>query len=436
MNRLNIVLAIAIALALAGPVFLPAGTASASPAEHEHEPAPRVVRIGFAGPLSGASEELGKSLANAAELAVIEANRQPLRIKGQRVQLRLLRMDDRNKEDGAVDAAGKLIKEGVIGVIGGINSNTARAALPVYSDAGVAMVTPSASLPSLAATGSTSFFRMVVTDSEATRTVADYVINNLHLRRVAVIDNGSMFGTDLAQTFELLSRQFGATVVSRASSVDFTTDMHPLVRQAKDRGAQAIFFGGYSGEGARLALAIQHNGGGLRLAMAQSSAVGPSFLDMARTSAEHAITAESGLPTSIMPGWPRFQEHYQRRFGSAVYGLTPFAYDGVQALVAAMRRADSDKPTEVRDALRKLNLHGLTGTISFDERGNRRYTTHTLFEVRQQRWVPLKVYDEGRFSDLARRRVPPPAGDGVSSGLRMAQRRESLPASVPGAVPD
>jgi len=120
----------------------------------------QTVTIGFVGALSGVSESFGKSLANAAELAISEANRIPFKMDGKRIQFRLLRMDDRNVAEHTQRVAHALVQAGVVGVIGGTNSNTSIAASKILADADIPQISPTSSLRRYTEQGFRTTFRM------------------------------------------------------------------------------------------------------------------------------------------------------------------------------------------------------------------------------------------------------------------------------------
>src|SRR5450830_256580 len=78
----------------------------------------RTVLIGFSGSLSGISEHFGKSMANAAELAIAEANRNPYKIDGKRIFFQLVRRFTRGVSLHTQHHANTYVQSGVIGVIG------------------------------------------------------------------------------------------------------------------------------------------------------------------------------------------------------------------------------------------------------------------------------------------------------------------------------
>ncbi|MBP0598269.1 branched-chain amino acid ABC transporter substrate-binding protein [Herbaspirillum sp. LeCh32-8] len=353
----------------------------------------KTVLIGFSGPLSGVSETFGKSLANAAEMALAETNRQSPRIGGQRVFYRLLRQDDRNDPQTAVAVAKYFLQEGVVAVIGTANSGTAQAVAKIYADAGVALVTPAVSASVLTEQGFGSFFRMIGHDDLAAANLLHYAIRVMNLRRFAVVDNGSLYGVAVSASVHEQVRQLGAQTVAR-ERISYSTDLHQLVRRLKQRGAEAVFFGGYSSQAMLLAQVIQQEGGGLRLMVASMGAAGSTFLIAARSAANGVLAIESGVPTSFMPGWRRFEDDYNQRYGLNLYGLTPFAYDAAQVLMAAMRQCGCTRPRMIVETLRQIVIKGLTGPVAFDAAGNPRNQVFTIYQAQNQRWVPLQTYED------------------------------------------
>lgn len=353
----------------------------------------KTVLIGFSGALSGASETFGKSMANAADMALGELNRQQIRIGNQRVFFRLLRQDDRNDPEAAAAVARQLLQAGVVAVIGTTSSSTAQAVARIYSDAGVPMLTPAASAASLSGHGHAGFFRLVGRDDEAAANLVEYVARSMHIRSLGVADNGSLFGVGLAGSVVEHARRAGVTVVAR-ESIGYTSDMRQMVRNMKRQGAEALFFGGYSEQAVLLAQTIQQEGGGIRLLLASGGVGGSAtYLIAARSAANGVVAIESGLPPQSRVGWRRFEEEYQQRFGLNLYGMTLFAYDAAQVLVAAMRQANSTHPRTLIDTLHKIVFKGVTGTVAFEADGDPRFPAFTLYEGLDQRWIALKTYE-------------------------------------------
>lgn len=149
--------------------------------------------IGFAGPLSGPSGGVGKSMQNGVQLALAEANRRGLRIGGKSWQLRLIAQDDRADPATAEFVARSLVQQQVIAVVGHWTSGTSLAAAPVYHRAGVIQVTPSAMSRRLTAMSYPRIFRTIPNNESLGRLAAGYAVDKLETRTIVTIDDRMPF---------------------------------------------------------------------------------------------------------------------------------------------------------------------------------------------------------------------------------------------------
>src|SRR5262245_13899124 len=99
--------------------------------------------IGAVGPLSGSASVLGREMVNAIQMAADCFAAAPDRM-GVSVKV----MDDRGSEPAGLECARALIEDdSILAVIGHYNSSVTLKALPVYADAGLALVAPIVSNP-------------------------------------------------------------------------------------------------------------------------------------------------------------------------------------------------------------------------------------------------------------------------------------------------
>lgn len=350
----------------------------------------QTVLIGFAGPLSGISELFGKSTANAAELAIEEANRNPYKIDGKRILFRLVRMDDGGDPERAQQVAAIMVQAGVIGVIGGSNSTTSIASAKVYAAAGVAQISPAATSRKFTDLGYRTTFRTVGGDDEASPYIADYVARDLHANRIAVISNGSTFSTGNAAQFVNAARNNGATIVLYETVGLMESNFDNLLRQIKAQHTDAIFFSGYTAQSSVFAQSMLRLEVRARLVTSMMGNVGRGFFIATGVSANGVLAQEPGLPFHKMPGWRKFEADFTQRFGFNMYALTPFSYDAAKVLIAAARKANSVNAGKIVDSLHEINHTGLTGNISFDAKGNLKHPSFTIYEAQNEKWVAMK----------------------------------------------
>lgn len=351
----------------------------------------QTVTIGFVGALSGVSESFGKSLANAAELAIFEANRKPFKINGKRVQFRLLRMDDRNDAERTQRVAQALVKAGVIGVIGGTNSNTSIAASKIFADAGVPQISPTSSLRKYTGQGFRTTFRMLGIDDDACIYLGEYAVKELHAQRIAVIDNGTVFGVNVGTRFSEVAREHGAVIVSRDSVSDVLMNFGEILQRVKAQDIDAVFFGGYSAQTSMLAKSMLRLEVKARLVTSMNGIVGSSFLISSGVAVNGTVAQEAGIPFNKMPGWKKFEADFNQRFDFQVYSMTPYAYDAAHVLMTAVRRANSLNPRKVTNTLHEISFKGLTGIVAFDAVGNPRSPSYTIYEAQNQKWTAMKT---------------------------------------------
>lgn len=66
-----------------------------------------------------------------------------------------------------------------------------------------------------------------------------------------------------------------------------------------------------------------------------------------------------------------FVSEYEKKYGRYPGMVAAYAYDGMGLIIEAARRAGSDDRARIQKALSEMTFSGITGTIRFDERGNR-----------------------------------------------------------------
>lgn len=66
-----------------------------------------------------------------------------------------------------------------------------------------------------------------------------------------------------------------------------------------------------------------------------------------------------------------FSKAYQNKYGSTPNALASYAYDGMNVIIEAIKKAGTDREN-IQKSISALHLEGVTGTIGFDDKGNRK----------------------------------------------------------------
>jgi len=191
------------------------------------------VKIGHAAPLTGGIAHLGKDNENGVRLAIDEANAKGLTIGGQKVVFEMVSEDDEAKPDKGPIIAQKFVDAKVAGVVGHLNSGVTIPASSVYNQAGIPMISGSATNPKLTEQGFKVTFRTVGRDDQQGPAIASYLASQYHPKTVAVIDDATAYGEGLANEVEKTLKAGGVNVLPREKGTDKTNDWKAILTKLR-----------------------------------------------------------------------------------------------------------------------------------------------------------------------------------------------------------
>ena len=351
------------------------------------------VKIGHVGPLTGGIAHLGKDNENGARLAVEEANAAGIKIDGKAVKFTLVAEDDRADPKEGTTVAQKLVDAKVSGVVGHLNSGTSIPASPIYNQAGIPVISGSATNPKLTEQGFKTQFRVVGRDDQQGPAIASYLASNNKPKVVAVIDDATAYGEGIANEVEKTLKAAKITVLPREKGTDKTTDWKAILTKLRGRNPDAVFYGGMDATGGPLV----KQGRELGLKAVFSFGDGACTDEMAKLAgqaAEGLLCSQAGIPAQAAD--KKFLEAYKKKFNADPILYSPFTYDGANLLIAAMQKANSSDPAKYLPELQKISFTGATGPISFDEKGDRKDAEMTIFTMKSGKIEPVAVIKGGK----------------------------------------
>lgn len=349
-----------------------------------------VVKIGHAGPLTGPIAHLGKDNENGARLAVEEINQKGLEIAGKKIQLQLVSEDDAGDPKTGTSVAQKLVDAHVVAVVGHLNSGVSIPASKIYSDAGIAQISPSSTNPDYTKQGFKTTFRLVATDSQQGPALANYVSHTLKAKTVAIIDDATAYGKGLADEFEKTAKANGMKVLLHEATNDTATDFKAILTKIKSKKPDVVMYGGMDATGGLFAKQAKELGISAKIAGGDGICT-EKMAELAGDAISNVICSEAGLALSKMEQGETFKKHYEERFGVPVQIYAPFTYDAVMVIVDAMKRANSIDPQKILAELPKTSYKGLIGNIAFDEKGDMKESTITLYDFKDGKKVVLDI---------------------------------------------
>lgn len=349
--------------------------------------AEEIVKIGCVAPLTGPQAHLGKDIENGCRMAVDEVNAANPQLGGQPVRFELLAEDDQADPKTATVVAQKLVDSGVKGVVGHLNSGASIPASRIYSDAGIAQISPASTAVAYTHQGFNTTFRLMANDSQQGKALGEYATRLS--KRVAVVDDRTAYGQGLIDEVVKAVRTSGGDVVGREFTTDKSTDFTAILTTLKGKRPDVLVFGGMDPQAAPMARQMQTLGikaqfiGGDGMQSAE-------FLKLAGSFGEGVIGSSPGLPLEKMPGGMDFAKRFEERFGN-VQIYAPFAYDATKVLTGAMMKAGSSDPVKYLPVLASYQMDGVIGPIAFDELGDLKDGPVTLYKVKDGRWEPVET---------------------------------------------
>lgn len=389
------------------------------------------IKVGAVLSLSGEYQQYGEAIKRGMDLAVDEINAEG-GIKG--VDFEILYEDTQSTTDGAREALGKLIDEGVSIVIGPETTDLCETLIPRAARNQIIMISPSASSPRLREVDPQSrryFFRICATDdSEATQIASDMIrahpywgfIKRSYKRALVLVRKDNpytegmwrSFGRDLGQLsidYELL--RFKTDELQRGPGEDgeFNDSMKGILEMAshylKDDddeskvGAIVIF--GFAGDVETLLRAFSTTG--LQHKIYASSSVDTSnFFEGAADVSEGLVFPRVFDPENtenplVAPFVEAYREKYKTLPQKEPDLYVAYGYDAAMLLGRTLNRKDIAEtlrePLNFRLHMNDENYVGLTGHIDFDREYNEVSKQPSLYIMKKYGVAaPLEEYEK------------------------------------------
>ena len=415
-HSLSIAVALALGLAACGQKEeAKKAEAPAAPAA----PAGITVTIAHAGPLTGSIAHLGKDDENGVNLAIQQANDKKIVIDGQPITFKMDSEDDQADPKVGTTVAQKLVDAKVAAVVGHLNSGVSIPASEIYNKAGIPMISGSATNPALTERGLKTVFRTVGRDDQQGPAIAAYIAHELKGKKVALIDDKTAYGQGLADEVEKTLKADKVSVVTREHTTDKDTDFKAVLTKIKSKNPDVVFHGGMDATGGPLLKQARELGIKATFAFGDGACT-DEMGKLAGAAAEGMVCSQAGLPREAAD--PEFVKAFNAKFGE-IKQYAPYFYDGANAIIEAMKKANSVDPAKFTPEMFNISFKGATGTVEFDAKGDRKNAEMTIFKMQNGKVVPISIVKNGVATPFDANAAAAPAAAAPAAG--------AAPASAP-----
>lgn len=320
--------------------------------------------IGGSGPLTGNAASYGISVKQGAELAIKEIN-EAGGVNGITFALNFL--DDEAKAQPAISAYNKMMDEGVDAILGTVTSDSMLAITELTHEDGILQVTPSASVE--AATEYSNAFRVCFTDPLQGVTMADYAMDVLGYKDIAVLYNVSdNYSSGMAKAFMEQVKSKGGSIVAEESFVTDDVDFNTQLTTIKATSADAVFLPVYYQDAAYIINQGKQQGitipvlGGDGWDGVLGQLEDPSL-------ANGAIFLSPFAANDTAANVQQFVKAYEAQFNATPDQFAADGYDGVYIIKAAIEKAGSTASKDLIAAMTEIEVDGVTGKMTFTPEG-------------------------------------------------------------------
>ncbi len=332
-------------------------------------------KIGLAAPLSGSSALLGEQM-RAGAAAAVRASSADASLE--------VRDTGCTAEDGSA-AAHDFVDSGVSVVTGFLCIEAIEAAMPILAEAGIPAITVGVRIDSLTDRREKSgwpVFRLAPRASDELEAVAAILTDRWRGELFAIIDDGTIYGRELAEGFRLSAEQSGLKPVFTDTFRPQLENQIALAGRLRKAGATHVFAGGDRSDLAILGRDAAELDYDLVIAGGEALRAARDDVDL--------------VPGTLMVGLPDWADvaddgvvSDMREAGVDPIGYVLPAYAAVEIALSASLAAGKDgRPAS--DALASGSFATALGEIRFDQSGDWAGNQYRLFQYDGRDFVPVK----------------------------------------------
>jgi branched-chain amino acid transport system substrate-binding protein len=323
------------------------------------------IKIGVAGPITGANAAFGAQLKNGVEQAVADINAAG-GVNGQKLEVVV--GDDAADPKQGVSVANKFAGEGVKWVVGHFNSGVSIPASQVYEEAGIVQVSPASTNPTYTERGMWNTFRTCGRDDQQGAVAGSYLADKFKGKKVAVIHDKTPYGKGLADETMKTMESKGLKSAMYEGVNTGEKDYSALVSKLKQTGVDVVYFGGLHTEAGLIIRQMRDQGLNAPL-MSGDGIVSAEFVSIAGPGAEGTLMTFAPDPRKNPAAKDVVAKFRAKNFEPEAYTL--YSYAAVQALVEGAKKANSTDGKKVADALKSgMTVKTVIGDLSFDKKGD------------------------------------------------------------------
>jgi len=317
-------------------------------------------KIGIFGALSGSNAQIFIPSRDGAKLAFKQFKEQ-----NADCQVELVEFDSEGDPAKATPIANQIASnQDFLGVIGGGFSGESRQTKKTFDEAGVTMISPSATATDLTAKDVAKVFHRVVGyDDVQGAAVARYVKDVLKSTKAFVVDDSTTYGGPLA---DKIKTELGSVVTSSDKVQEKQVDFAATVSKVRGAAPDVVIYAGYAAEGGPFLQQLRAAGVTAKF-VGTDGLYGADFPKAAGPQSEGAIITCPCLPGDKAKG--SFAADFQKEYSTTPGAYAAEGFDAANIFLDALKEGKTTRK-DVLDFVNAYDKDGITKSIKFDSKGD------------------------------------------------------------------
>ena len=328
------------------------------------------LKVGVLAPLSGENATYGDATIKGLEMALDEINKKN---EYKNFTIALIKEDTKLEASKAVNGIQKLISVDKIPVIiGPFGSSEVLSVSQTASREKTPIISASATADAIADAGD-YVFRIVPSNNDQGKSMADYVVNKLNIKNdIVILALNNEYGVSLSHAFKNRITELGGNIVYEDKFSEKERDFKTLLLKVKKLKPSFIYIPDHYNEAGlflKQAKELKLNcpvGGG-------DGSYSPDLIAIAGNGANGFYLTLMGL-NNLNPKTEIFKNAYKRKYGKEYDIYSAYAYDCMFVIAESLKKMSREELRSMNgEKMRKLMLgvkyDGITGSNQFDERG-------------------------------------------------------------------
>ena len=334
------------------------------------------IKIGLSTPLTGNFAENGEGTKVAVQMAVDKINAAG-GINGRTIEVDV--QDSKSDPTQSAQIATMFTEDdSILAEIGDFSSGACIAAAPIYEEAGMVQLSPTASNPDFTKQGEYMFSIFGKTTDES-NFVAKYLLKKyMKAENIAVIYVNSDWGVQAFENLQGLCADNKLNLVASEDFFDGEKDFSAVLTKIRQTNPDTIMLlMGYDA-GAVAIKQIKQMNWDVQVAIS-GLAYSEQLITLGGDSVEGVLSEIGFVIDDTDPEMKAFADEFTEKAGFSPNMMMTCAYDAVNMLAEAMKNCKTLDRASIRDALE--NTHGFVGLTGPNEFDENRMTSQKNFKI-------------------------------------------------------